>query len=210
MRLPAAVLLFLTFITNSFAADRPKIAVVFEGGGALGFAHIGDLQSFKAHRMPIDAIAGTSMGGLVGGLYASGETPEQIKSLVGGLDWQQLLSSQRSFSQVGFRRKEDRLAYPNLLDFGWRLGLALPSGLDSGQVLDNVLDRNLLPYFNMKSFDDLPIPFRCVATDLVSGKEKDFDSGSLAFALRATGFNTRALHSRKPRRRRLHRRRFTQ
>lgn len=187
MRLVAAVLLLLTFITNSFAADRPKIAVVFEGGGALGFAHIGVLQWFEAHRIPIDAIAGTSMGGLVGGLYSAGETPEQIRSLVGGLDWHQLLSSQRPLDEIGFRRKEDRLAYPNLLDFGWRQGLALPSGLNSGQVLDNVLDRNLLPYFNMKSFDDLPIPFRCVATDLVSGKEKEFDSGSLAFALRATG-----------------------
>ena len=187
MRLVAAVLLFITFISNSFAAGRQKIALVFEGGGALGFAHIGVLQWFEAHRIPIDAIAGTSMGGIVGGLYSAGQTPEQIKELVGDLNWREFLSSQAPFDQVGFRRKEDRIAYPNLLDFGWKKGPALPSGLNSGQALDSVLDRVLLPYFQMKSFDELPIPFRCVATDLVSGTEKDFDSGSLAAALRATG-----------------------
>ena len=187
MRLVAAVPLSLTFIANSFAADRPKIAVVFEGGGALGFAHIGVLQWFEAHRIPIDAIAGTSMGGIVGGLYSAGQTPDQIQQLVERIDWQTFLSTQRPFNELGFRRREDRLAYPNLLDFGWKKGLALPSGLNSGQGLDALLDRLLLPYFEMKSFDDLPIPFRCVATDLISGTEKDFDRGSLAAALRATG-----------------------
>ena len=126
------------------------------------------------------------MGGMVGGLYAAGETPQDISSLIGGLNWPAILRSQPAFDEIGFRRKEDRLAFPNQLEFGWRKGLALPSGLNSGQEVDSILDRALLPYFDLKSFDDLPIPFRCVATDLVSGKEKDFDRGSLAAVLRAT------------------------
>jgi NTE family protein len=186
MRFVAEALLVLSVVSISTAADRPKIGLVLEGGGALGFAHIGVLQWFEANRIPIDAIAGTSMGGMVGGLYAAGQTPEQIISLVGGLNWQAILRSQPPFEEIGFRRKEDRLAFPNQLELGWRKGLALPSGLNSGQQVDSILDRTLLPYFDLKSFDDLPIPFRCVATDLVSGKEKDFDRGSLAAALRAT------------------------
>lgn len=186
MRLVAAVLLFLPLVSISSAADRLRIGLVLEGGGALGFAHIGVLQWFEANRIPIDAIAGTSMGGMVGGLYAAGETPQDISSLIGGLNWPAILRSQPAFDEIGFRRKEDRLAFPNQLEFGWRKGLALPSGLNSGQEVDSILDRALLPYFDLKSFDDLPIPFRCVATDLVSGKEKDFDRGSLAAALRAT------------------------
>ena len=185
MRLVAAVLLFLPLVSISSAADRLRIGLVLEGGGALGFAHIGVLQWFEANRIPIDAIAGTSMGGMVGGLYAAGETPQDISSLIGGLNWPAILRSQPAFDEIGFRRKEDRLAFPNQLEFGWRKGLALPSGLNSGQEVDSILDRALLPYFDLKSFDDLPIPFRCVATDLVSGKEKDFDRGSLAAALRA-------------------------
>ncbi len=190
MRQVAAVLVFLwlgLFPSSFDAAERPKIALVFEGGGALGFAHIGVLQWFEDHHIPVDAIAGTSMGGLIGGLYAAGITPSDIQKLVGGIDWRLFLATQQPYSELGFRRREDRLAFPNELSFGWRGGLAIPSGLDSGQVLDSLLDSALLPYFNMKSFDDLPIPFRCVATDLASGEEKDFDRGSLAFALRATG-----------------------
>jgi NTE family protein len=186
MRLAGALVLFFSFIPISYAAERAKIGLVLEGGGALGFAHIGVLQWFEANRIPIDAIAGTSMGGLVGGLYSAGETPTEIQTMVGGLDWDEILRAQPPFTEIGFRRKEDRIAFPNLLEFGWRKGLALPSGLNSGQAVDSILDRTLLPYFDMKSFDDLPIPFRCVATDLVSGKEKDFDRGSLAAALRAT------------------------
>ena len=125
------------------------------------------------------------MGGLIGGLYAAGQSPTEIQSLVGGLDWPTILRSQPPFGQLSFRRKEDRLAFPNVLELGWRDGLALPSGVNSGQEIDSILDKTLLPYFDLKSFDELPIPFRCVATDLASGKEKDFDSGSLAAALRA-------------------------
>ena len=127
--------------------------------------------------------------------YAAGETPEQIQSLVGNINWQEFLRSQQPFKELGFRRKEDSLTYPNLLEFGWHDGLALPSGLNSGQVLDSILDSVLLPYFDMKSFDDLPTPFRCVATDLVSGTEKDFDRGSLGSRPACHGLHSGAIHS---------------
>ena len=78
------------------------------------------------------------------------------------------------------------MAYPNRLEFGLKGGFHLPSGLNSGYQVSAIFDRILLPYYNLKSFDDLPIPFRCVATDMISGKKKVFDSGSLAQALRTT------------------------
>src|ERR1700734_3147272 len=167
-------------------ASRPKVALVFEGGGALGFAHIGVIQWIEAHHIPIDYVAGTSMGGLVGGLYASGLSPNEIKSFVGGINWTAVLSGQLPFQALSFRRKEDKLAFPNRLEFGLKHGISLPNGLNSGSGVGLLLDRTMLPYYDLKSFNDLPIPFRCVATDLTTGEEHVFKDGSLAQAMRST------------------------
>jgi NTE family protein len=166
--------------------SRPKVALVFEGGGALGFAHIGVIEWFEAHHIPVDYVAGTSMGGLVGGLYASGMSPQEITNFVGGINWQAVLSGQLPFPALSYRRKEDKLAFPNRLEFGLKHGFSLPNGLNSGSAVGLLLDEKMLPYWNMKSFDDLPIPFRCVATDLTTGKEHVFTDGSLAQAMRST------------------------
>src|SRR5258707_1381755 len=91
---------------------RPKIGLVLEGGGALGFAHIGAIEWLEAHHIPVDYVAGTSMGGLVGGLYAAGNNPEELKTFVGGIDWATMLSGQLPFPRLSYRRKEDRLAFP--------------------------------------------------------------------------------------------------
>ncbi|MEO8657201.1 MAG: patatin-like phospholipase family protein [Bryobacteraceae bacterium] len=168
------------------ATQRKRIGLVLEGGGALGFAHIGVLAWMEQNRIPVDVITGTSMGGLVGGLYAAGKSPEEIKTLVQDIDWHTVLAGQIEFQDLSYRRKEDRLAYPNRLEFGIRNGFGGPSGLNSGQAVDGILAGTLLPYFELASFDDLPIPFRCVATDMTSGTQKVFDRGSLAQALRAT------------------------
>jgi NTE family protein len=168
------------------AHKRPRIALVLEGGGALGFAHLGAIEYLEQHHIPIDFVAGTSMGGLIGGLYASGDSPAQIRQLVSQINWDQVLSGDIPFPDVSYRRKQDQIAYPSRLEFGLRHGLTLPSGLNSGQSVGLILDQAVLPTYNVTNFDELPIPFRCVATDLTTGSKKVFDSGSLAQALRAT------------------------
>jgi NTE family protein len=165
---------------------RPKIGVALEGGGAMGLAHIGVLKWFEEHHIPVDYVAGTSMGGLVGGLYATGMSPEEMKRLIEGLDWRKILSDRTSYEDLAFRRKEDQRAYPNSLIFGLRNGLSLPAGLIPGHQIGLLIDRVTLPYYGLPSFDALPVPFRCVATDLVSQKSHVFKDGSLAGALRAT------------------------
>ena len=167
-------------------ASRPKVALVFEGGGALGFAHIGVIEWIEQHHIPVDYVAGTSMGGLVGGLYASGMSPQEITNFVGGINWTAVLSGQIPFPALSYRRKEDKLAFPNRLEFGLKHGLSFPNGLNSGSAVGMLLDEKMLPYCNLKDFDDLPIPFRCVATDLTTGKEHVFKDGSLAQAMRST------------------------
>jgi len=171
---------------NSAPRPRPKIGVALEGGGALGLAHIGVLKWFEEHHIPVDYVAGTSMGGLVGGFYATGMTPDELKTLIDGMDWRQILSDRTPYEDLAFRRKEDQRAYPNSLVFGLRDGLSLPAGLNAGHHIGLLIDRVTLPYDDVTSFDALPVPFRCVATDLVSKKPYVFKDGSLAVALRAT------------------------
>lgn len=170
----------------STASGRPTIGVALEGGGALGFAHIGVLKWFEEHHIPIDYIAGTSMGGLVGGLYAAGKTPDELRTLVEQQNWDIIIGGRTQYQDLSFRRKEDLRAYPNSLVVGLKDGFTLPAGLNAGQEISLLIDHETLPYSELKSFDELPIPFRCVATDLVSGKEVVFSDGSLAKAMRAT------------------------
>lgn len=134
----------------------------------------------------MDYVAGTSMGGLVGGMYAAGLRPAEIKKLISTINWDEVLRGQTPYKDLPYRRKEDRQAFPNDLQFGLRHGFSIPSGLNFGQQISFILDRVTLPYSTLKSFDDLPIPFRCVATDLVTGKAHVFEDGPLGEALRAT------------------------
>jgi NTE family protein len=165
---------------------RPKIGLALSGGGARGFAHIGVLQWFEEHRIPVDYIAGTSIGGLVGGMYATGKSPEELRELVDSLEWDVLLRGYPSFEQLSYRRKEDRLYIPGAIILGLRRGVSLPAGINAGMEIGLVLDRLTLPYDNIGSFDNLPIPFRCVAADLVAAEPVVLKDGSLARALRAT------------------------
>jgi len=165
---------------------RVKIGVALEGGGALGLAHIGVLQWFEEQHVPVDFIAGTSMGGLVGGFYAAGVSPEEMKNLIERLDWDAILRDRTSYEDLSFLRKQDQRAYPNSLVLGLRKGLYLPAGLNAGHQIGMLIDRETLLYSGLPSFDALPVPFRCVATDLVSAKQFVFKDGSLAEALRAT------------------------
>jgi NTE family protein len=172
--------------TQGAPQHRPKIGVALEGGGAMGLSHIGVLKWFEEHHVPVDYVAGTSMGGLVGGFYATGMTPEEMQRLIEGLDWRKILGDRTPYEDLSYRRKEDQRAYPNSLIFGLRNGLSAPAGLIAGHQIGLLIDRVTLPYYGIASFDDMPVPFRCVATDLVSRQSHVFKDGPLAVALRST------------------------
>jgi NTE family protein len=186
--------IFLLCLTSTFgltqesqsSETRSKLGLVLEGGGALGLAHIGVIQYLEEHHIPVSYIAGTSMGGLVGGVYATGRNANEVREVVKGIKWDEVISGQTQFGDLSFRRKQDARAYPSTLEFGLHGGLQFPSGFNSGQQVDLILDRIALPYSELKSFNDLPIPFACVATDLVTKSEHVFRSGPLDLALRST------------------------
>jgi NTE family protein len=191
MRIKVLFLLALFFPSAVQAQEsdqkpRAKIGLVLEGGGALGLAHIGVLQWLYEHHVPVDLVAGTSMGGLVGGIYATGRTPDQIQQLIQKVDWDQALSGELPFRDLSYRRKQDAVEFPTRLEFGLRHGIQLPEGFNAGQQVSFILDHVALPYSEIKSFNDLPTPFACVATDLTTSKQHVFHDGSLALALRAT------------------------
>jgi NTE family protein len=146
--------------SQSAPRQRLKIGIAMEGGGALGLAHIGVLQWFEEQHVPVDFIAGTSMGGLVGGFYATGISPADMKTLIGKLNWDEILSDRTPYQDLSFLRKQDQRAYPNSLVLGLRKGLYLPAGLNAGHQIGLLIDRETLPYFGLPSFDALPIPFR--------------------------------------------------
>jgi NTE family protein len=194
-RLKVFVLLFGTVLVATYTGAQnssttttknPKIGLVLEGGGALGLAHIGVIQWLEEHRIPVSYVAGTSMGGLVGGLYATGRSAAEVRQVVQTINWDEVLRGQTPFPDLSFRRKQDAHDYPSSVEFGLRKGLQFPAGFNSGQQVSLIIDRVGLPYSELQSFNDLPIPFACVATDLESGKEHVFRSGSLALALRST------------------------
>ena len=149
-------------------------------------AHIGVLQWFEEHRIPIDLIVGTSMGGLVGGAYAGGLAPEEIRRLMRETDWDTMFESDSPFEDKTFRRKQDRRLYPSALEFGLKHGFSMAAGLNSGQQVAFLLDRVTLPYWDIESFDQLPTPFRSVAVDLRTSTVVVLGDGSLSQALRAT------------------------
>ncbi len=171
------------------AADgqaRPRIGLALGGGSARGLAHVGVLEWLDEHRIPIDAVAGTSMGGLIGGSYATGIPVREIARLTSETDWDAVLSTEAPFEDATFRRKQDRRAFPAGLEFGVRRGLWLPRSLNPGQRIALLLDSFTLPYSALPTFDALPTPFRCVAFDINRSESVVLDRGVLAEAMRAS------------------------
>jgi NTE family protein len=165
---------------------RKKVGLVLEGGGALGLAHVGVLQWMEEHRVPVDYLAGTSMGGLVGGIYATGMNAKEVRELVTEIDWDGVLRGETDFADLSFRRKQDRTDYPASFEFGLRHGIAFPGGFNSGHQVGLILDRIALPYSTLNSFNDLPTPFRCASTELTQRELHVFKDGPLSEALRST------------------------
>lgn len=183
-----ALLLLATTVSAQHKRTHagPSIGVALEGGGALGYAHIAVLQWLEDNQIPVDYVAGTSMGALVGGMYALGTKPSDIKKLVQELDPATILSSDGEYGDLSFRYREERRAYLNSLQLNLREGFHLPAGLTSAQNVNFILEKAALPYSRATNFDQLPIPFACVATNLITGKEKVFRVGSLSTAMRAS------------------------
>jgi len=165
---------------------RPRVGVALGGGGARGFAHVGVLLWLEEHRIPVDVIGGTSMGGLVGGAFATGLSAREIRDLVGSIDWRTVLEPETPFVLKTPRRKEDSRAFPSQLRFGLKGGVKLPTGLSPAQQVELFFDRIAAPFASELDFNELPTPFRCVATDLRKAEVVVFDSGWLATALRST------------------------
>lgn len=173
--------------TTTSYAERPRIGLVLGGGGARGAAHIGVLKELERHRVPIDAIAGTSMGAVVGGLYASGKSPAELEEIVASLDWVNALADKPPRKDLSFRRKEDDENYPINFELGLREGeLILPVGLVQGQKLDLILRKLTVDVSGITDFDDLPVPFRVTATDIEKGEAYVMGQGDLAQAIRAS------------------------
>ncbi len=168
-------------------APRPRIGLVLSGGSAHGFAHVGVLTVLEELRVPVDVVAGTSMGSVVGGLYASGMSPAEMERLLLTTDWEDLLDDRPSRDRLSYRRKQDDVLNYVDLEMGLtRKGIAFPSGLIAGQKLGFLLKALTLGTVGTESFDELPIPFRCVATDIATGEKVVLSDGSLAEAIRAS------------------------
>ncbi|MBV4508042.1 patatin-like phospholipase family protein [Pseudomonas sp. BW13M1] len=188
-RLLYCLLLMLTSFTVLAAeATRPKIGLVLSGGAARGLAHIGVLKALEEQGVRIDAIAGTSMGAVVGGLYASGYSIAELEKLATTLDWQQALSDAPPRKDVPFRRKQDDRDFlvKQKLSFRDDGSLGLPLGVIQGQNLSLLLESKLAHTADIRDFDKLPIPFRAVATDITSGEKVIFRRGHLPQVIRAS------------------------
>ena len=173
--------------TSNVIRKRPRITLVLDAGGALGLAHIGVIQWMEEHRIPVDYVAGTSMGALIGGAYATGMNSADLKKLIGSIDWANtVFNGEPQYRDLTFRLKQDQHDYPNGLELGLNHGIRMPAGLNSGMNVDRVITSFALPYSTVTNFDELPIPFRCVATDLNSGELHIFKDGVLGDALRAS------------------------
>ena len=167
--------------------SRPKIGLALSGGGARGAAHIGVIRVLEENNVPIDYIAGTSMGSIVGGLYSSGLSPDEIEAALGAIDWDGVFDDLPPRSDRSFRRKRDDDLYLIKFKPGFNDGhLDLPRGLVQGQKIDIELSRLVVPVASIENFDNLMIPFRAVATDIATGEEVVIGSGNLAMAIRAS------------------------
>jgi NTE family protein len=173
--------------TEQIPQIRPRVCLVLSGGGARGMAHIGVLKVLEELKIPIDCIAGTSMGAVVGGLYASGMTAAQIDATMRSVDWQEAFRDAPPRRDLAFRRKQDDRNFLVRLPLGLKHGqILLPKGFIQGQKLQETLRQLTLPFSNSTDFDLLPTPFRAVATDLLTGSAVLMDKGDLAIAMRAS------------------------
>ena len=169
------------------SSHRPKIGVVFGGGGAKGAAHIGVLKVLEEQKIPVDYIAGTSMGAIVGALYASGLTASELEKVITAVDWKDVFSGDPARQDIDFRRKREDYTILSGLALGVKDGkLVMPKGLIKDQKVNVLFETLMLHTADIDDFDKLPIPYRAVASDLETGEMVVLKGGSLADAARAS------------------------
>lgn len=167
--------------------NRPRVGLVLSGGGARGLAHVGVLKVLERERVPIDMIAGTSMGAIIGGLYASGMSASELEAVLLKVNWESMFASRVGRQELSQRRKEEDFEISPVIEIGMRDGeVRLPLGALSGRGLESLLRHHTLPVRDVRHFDALPIPFRAVATDMESGQPVILSDGDLALALRSS------------------------
>ncbi|HWH73720.1 MAG TPA: patatin-like phospholipase family protein, partial [Methylibium sp.] len=189
LRLCALALLLVATLAQAAEppAARPRIGLVLSGGGARGLAHVGVLKVLERERVPIDFIAGTSMGAIIGGLYASGLRADELERELLKVDWDDLFANRVARRELSQRRKEQDYELSSALEIGLRDGeFRVPLGTVSSRGLESLLRRYTLPVRDIGAFDRLPIPFRAVATDMETGQPVVLDRGDLALALRSS------------------------
>ena len=190
--LPLGLLVLLIFSTSypdSYAQEddnnRPKVGLVLSGGGAKGMAHVGVLKVLEEVGMPIDYIGGTSMGSIVGGFYAAGYSANQIDSIIQTVNWEYLLSDGITRRELSITEKYDTDRF--LLSFPFsKKGLRLPEGIIRGQHIESEFTKLCTPVYNITDFNQLPIPFLCVAVDIEAEEKVVFRKGNLPNAMRAS------------------------
>ncbi|OPY86065.1 MAG: NTE family protein RssA [Smithella sp. PtaU1.Bin162] len=166
---------------------RPKIGLVLSGGGARGVAHIGVIKVLEEMKIPVDYIAGTSMGAIIGGLYASGISPADLEKIVTSIEWNEAFKDNPSPQDLSFRRKQDAADYMIDFDIGYKDGsFKIPRGFIQGQNLHLILKKLLFHTESIRNFDELHIPFRAVAADIETGETVVLKDGSLVKAIRAS------------------------
>jgi len=165
--------------------ERPKVGIVLSGGAAKGLAHIGVLKVIEETGLPVDYIGGTSMGGIVGGLYAVGYDAKQLEQIAHNQDWNKLITDATSRKDLSIEEKSEEDMFFISFPIG-ETGVTLPPGIISGQNIENTLNRLCSHVYQIRNFNLLPIPFLCVAMDIVTGNEVVLSEGYLPDALRAT------------------------
>ncbi|MFD2724976.1 patatin-like phospholipase family protein [Hyunsoonleella rubra] len=180
------VFIFTKAQTNEQEEGRPKIGLVLSGGGAKGLAHVGVLKVIDSLGLKIDYVAGTSMGAIVGSLYASGYSGQELDSIFNSLDFDKVINDDLPRASKAFNERNNAERYAITLPFE-DLKLKLPSALSRGQNTYNALTRLLLHVSDINEFKDLPIPYFCMATNIETGKPVQLESGNLPQAVMASG-----------------------
>lgn len=187
--IPALILLLIWAAATALQAHpgctRPKVGLALSGGGAKGFAHIGVLKVIEEAGLPIDCIAGSSIGSIIGGLYAIGYSPAEMESLATEIDWSDFFSDSRERRYLAMVEKQWDSRYIATLNLRQRT-VQLPAGLVTGQKISSLFSRLTWPVHHINNFSNLPIPFVCIATDIESGEAVPLRSGFLPEALRAS------------------------
>ena len=168
-------------------ADRPRVGLVLSGGGARGIAHIGVLKVLEELRVPVDCLAGTSMGSIIGALYVSGHPPSEMATIIETIDWDRAFRDTPDRQDIPYRRKQDDdlALFPLEIGVGKR-GFSTKAGLIEGSRVDFIFRSLTERIASITEFDDFPIPYRAVAADLANGHAVILDRGDLARAMRAS------------------------